>query len=147
MKRSILIFLITAVYLPVLAQRGQAPYTRNPGTNEKIRAAHAAYVTERLELTPEEAERFWPVYREYAEKRRGLRHQLRENQRNEANEEKLLERDLKIQQDELDLEKEYLQKFQKIIPAEKLIKLRQAEADFRKLIFRQIQLRHRQRRN
>ena len=112
-----------------------------------MKAAHAAYITQRLELTPGEAEKFWPVYREYAEKRRGLRRQLRETHRDEANEEKLLELDLKIQQDELDLEKEYLQKFQKIIPAEKLIKLRQAEADFRKLILRQIQQRQRHRRN
>lgn len=145
MKRYALIFLLTSAFLPALAQRGQPQ--GNPDTKEKIRAAHAAYITERLELTPGEAEKFWPVYREYAEKRRGLRRQLRETRRDEANEEKLLELDLKIQQDELDLGKEYSQKFQKIIPAEKLIKLRQAEADFRKLIFRQIQKRQRQRRN
>lgn len=147
MNRHMLILLFTMVFPPLLAQHGEPRYPANARTNEKIRAAHAAYITQRLELTPEEAEKFWPLYHEYTEKRRRLRHQLREAHREEANEEKLLELDLAIQQDELNLEKEYSQKFLTVIPAEKLIKLRQAEADFRKLILRQIQQRHRQRRN
>ena len=133
--------------LPGLSSFGQDDDTetiRNPKASEKIKAAHAAYITERLELTSAEAEKFWPVYREYGEKRKEIRQQFRDAKRSGEDEKTLLELDLKIKQQELDLEKEYSLRFQKIISPEKLMKLRQAEIDFRKLLLRQI-LRRQQR--
>lgn len=141
------IFLISVIFcsLSAIAQEQPDENIRDPRAREKIRAAHAAYITERLELTSSEAEKFWPIYREYGEKRSALRQQLRENRSQGADEQTLLDLDLKIKQQELDLEKDYTQRLQKIISAEKLLKLRQAEGDFRKLLLRQIQQRHRRR--
>src|SRR5690606_27153081 len=110
---------------------------------ERIRAAHAAYITQRLELTPAEAEKFWPVYHEFNEKRMKLREEYRDARRSDSNEKNLLDLELKMKQDELDLEKDYTRRFEKIISQEKVLKLRQAEADFRRLILRQIQQRRR----
>jgi hypothetical protein len=145
-KTNIFLFTIIFCSLTAVAQDEPAENIRDPRAREKIRAAHAAYITQRLELTSPEAERFWPVYREYGEKRRVLRQPLREERSKGADEQELLDLDLKIKQQELDLEIDYMQRFQKIISAQKLLKLRQAEVDFRKLILRQIQLRHRRRR-
>ena len=144
-RNILLLWIIILCSLTAMGQEA-GDNIRDPRAREKIRAAHAAYVTERLELTASEAEKFWPLYRQYIEKRRGLRQQLREERREGTDGEKLLELDLKIKQQELDLEKEYTQQFQKIISAEKLLKLRQAEGDFRKLLLRQIQQRQRRRR-
>lgn len=141
-----ILFLLFMI-LPGLSSFGQDDDTetiRNPKASEKIKAAHAAYITERLELTSAEAEKFWPVYREYGEKRKEIRQQFRDAKRSGEDEKTLLELDLKIKQQELDLEKEYSLRFQKIISPEKLMKLRQAEIDFRKLLLRQI-LRRQQR--
>lgn len=112
-----------------------------PKVREKINAARAAYITERLALTPDEAEKFWPLYHEYIQKRQGLRQQFRVAKKNGVNETALLDLDLKIKQQELDLEKEYSGRFIKIIPAQKLVTLRQAEIDFKKLLLRQIEQR------
>jgi hypothetical protein len=109
---------------------------------EKIKAAHAAYITERLELTSGEAEKFWPVYREYGEKRKAIRQQYREAKRN-GDEKALVDLRLNLKQQELDLEKAYSARFLEIIPAEKMVRLQQAETDFRKLVLRQIQQRRR----
>jgi hypothetical protein len=128
-----------------LGQRFERDSVRNPQAREKIRAAHAAYITERLQLTASEAEKFWPVYREYGQKRRDLRNPFRDARKAGADEKTLLDLDLKIKQQELDLEKEYSQRFEKIISPEKVVKLQQAEADFRKLLLRQIQQRHHRR--
>jgi hypothetical protein len=144
--KNLLLLMITFCSMPAFAQQGDIESVRDPQAREKIRAAHAAYVTERLELTPAEAEKFWPVYREYAERRRGLRQQMRTARQRELDETALLHLDLKIKQDELDLEKTYTEKLQNIISSQKLLKLRDAEADFRKLLLRQIQQRRRQRR-
>lgn len=142
-KKNILILFLMVSRLAGLAQEAPAENMPDPRSREKIRAAHAAYITERLALTPAEAEKFWPVYREYGEKRSELRQQLRMARNQGEDESKLLELDLKTKQRELDLEKDYMQRLQKIIPPEKLLKLRDAEADFRKLVLRRIQHRRR----
>jgi hypothetical protein len=143
--RKILLLFLTLSSVAVYAQHEEMDDVRDPRAREKIRAAHAAYITERIELTSSEAEKFWPVYREYAEKRRNLRQQLRDARQTETDEKKVLDLDLKIKQQELDLEKEYMERLQKIVSPQKLTKLRQAEVDFRKLLFKQIQQRRRRR--
>jgi len=37
---------------------------------EKVRAYKIAYLTEKLDLSSEEAEKFWPIYNEYSKNRR-----------------------------------------------------------------------------
>ena len=144
--KNLLLLLIAIYSVPASAQQDDLEPARDPRAREKIRAAHAAYITERLQLTPAEAEKFWPVYREYAEKRRELRQEMRTNRPPEADGKALLDFDLKIKEKELDLEKTYTEKFQHLIPPEKLVRLRDAESDFRKMLLRQIQQRRRQRR-
>lgn len=142
------LFILFFSLLPWLAaaQDAGADNMREPRGGEKIRAAHAAYVTQRIGLTSAEAEKFWPVYREYSEKRRAIRGKMWEARRSQKSQEEILQLDLKLKQEELDLEKEYTGKFGKIIPADKLVKLRQAELDFRKLLLKQIQQQRRPRR-
>jgi hypothetical protein len=138
--KTFLVLLFVLITLPVLAQDDDLTQ-RYPNAREKINAARAAYITERLSLTPNEAEKFWPLYREYSQKRQDLRKQYREAKRSGMEEKSLLDLDLKIKQQELDLEKEYSEKFQKVISPQKLVQLHDAEDDFRKLIIRQIEQR------
>ena len=123
------------------AQEEVTEIPQDKKAQEKIRAAHAAYISERLGLTPEEAEKFWPVYREYAQKRQGLRQELRDARKSGQPDQTILDLDLQIKQKQLDLEKDYSGRFQKIITPQKLMNLRQAEVDFRNLILQQIQQR------
>jgi hypothetical protein len=143
MRKLIIFVLMIVSSLQGIAQDAEMESIRDARGRERIRAAHAAYVTQRLELTPEQAEKFWPVYHEYYKKRREIRQQLRDARRSGTDETKLLELDLKIKQQELDLEKEYTDRLQTIIPPEKVLELRNVEFDFRKLILRQIQQRRR----
>jgi hypothetical protein len=138
-----LLFFVTLLSLPAFGQQDEMENVRDPRARERIRAAHAAYITERIELTADEAEKFWPVYREFLEKRRVLRQEMREDRRSETDQSKQLERDLELKQQELNLEKEYTHQLGKIISPEKLVKLREAEMDFRRLLLRQIQQRRR----
>jgi hypothetical protein len=140
MKKLLQIFLTLLLTIPALAQEVDPEETQiDPKAKDKINAARAAYITERLGLTPEEAEKFWPVYREYVQKRQDLRKQFREAKKAGKDEKELIDLDLKIKQQELDLEKDYSGRLQKVISAQKLMHLRQAEGDFRRLLIRQIQ--------
>jgi hypothetical protein len=145
--KTLRIFALMMLVMPAFAQDNKPEDVQplDPKAEQKIKAAHAAYITERLGLTPEEAEKFWPVYREYSNKRQEIRKQFREAKERGEDEQKLLDLDLKIKQQELDLEKDYTVRLQKVITAQKLMNLRQAEGDFRRLILRQIQQRQQRR--
>ena len=62
MKR-ILPLLIFFTFLLSLQGISQQPNQRKGGALEAMKIA---FITKRLELSPEEAERFWPVYNKYA---------------------------------------------------------------------------------
>lgn len=146
MKHLLKIFFLLLLAMPAMAQQEAEPDPEetpaaDPKVKEKINAARVAYITERLGLTAEEAEKFWPVYREYVQKRQGLRKQFRDAKKSGTDEKELLDLDLKLKQQELDLEKDYSGRLQKVISAQKLMSLRQAEVDFRRLLLRQIQQR------
>jgi hypothetical protein len=144
MKNLLTIFLLLLLAGPAVAQQEADPeeaQAADPKVKEKINAARAAYITERLGLTSEEAEKFWPVYREFVQKRQDLRKQFRDAKKSGQDEKTLLDLDLKIKQQEVDLEKDYSGRLQKVISAQKVMSLRQAEVDFRRLLLRQIQQR------
>lgn len=143
--KTLLFSMLFSCTLPLYGQdKDVEAIERNPRAQEKIRAARIAFITDRLELSPEEAEKFWPVYREYTEKRKEIRQQLRESRRSGRDEKEIIDLELDLKQQELDLEKDYAQRLQRVISAEKVVALRQAERDFTRLLLEQIRKRREQ---
>jgi hypothetical protein len=145
--KKIIILLFTCLFMTsVMAQDEEV--IKDPKAQEKIKAARIAYITDRLGLTPEEAEKFWPVYREFSLKRQELKQQYDIKRKNpdpnktvEQNEKETIEYGLQLRQKELDLEKEYSGKLLNVVPAQKVMALRKVEEDFRNLLIKQIQQR------
>ncbi len=120
---------------------------QDPKTVEKINALRIAYISEKLGLTTEQAEKFWPVYREFSDKRKelrqeliGARKQLKQGQ-DPSKDEALMKLGLELKQRELDLEKTYSERLLKVITAQQILNLRKAEGDFHQMIRDQIQQR------
>ncbi|MGQ7870828.1 hypothetical protein [Sunxiuqinia sp. sy24] len=138
MKKLILflgVLLLTTSYLAA-----QPEIKRNDDWMQKIRAEKIAFLTTKLELTPDEAQKFWPVYNEFEEKRFDIHMQRRHMERQTMDElEGLNENELKkisndfigLFQKEADLMKEYNDKFFKALPAKKVVKFYDMENDFR----------------
>lgn len=143
MKKTVISLLLLLSSLSMWAQENDIKEQEPPDqqAREKINAARVAYITERLALTPGEAEKFWPLYREYADKQRGLRQQYNQAKKEGKPAEELLKMEHELKQKNLDLEKEYSGRFQQTISPEKLMNLRRAEGDFRKLVMQQVQQR------
>lgn len=99
---------------------------------DRIESMRVAYLTDKLALTPEEAQRFWPVYNELREKLedRRSRERLPENL-TEAEAEALLSNYFSHAELEIALKKEYYQKLKAIIPTTKIIRLEEAERNFK----------------
>jgi hypothetical protein len=142
-----MIFLCLLAFSAVAQENDDLPQPPVSKVRDKIEAARIAYITDQLALTPEEAEKFWPVYREFAQKRREIRLEGRAAARNPdsgKSDEEIVEQQFKIKQKELDLEKDYSGRLLKVISAQKLRSLPQAERRFRQMILDQIQRRQMQ---
>jgi len=111
--------------------------------------------TARLELTPEEAQQFWPIYNEFDDKQDVIRKEMRELFRgqdeeaelNETEAAQVLDKGLQLRQREIDLERGYLEKFKKAIGARKTMLLRKAEHDFNREVLRKFRDRMDERRH
>lgn len=141
MKKLYILTILLLSSLVALAQEEEDATPQDPKAREKINAARVAYITERLGLTPEEAEKFWPLYREYTVKQRELKQQFNKAQKEGRPAEELLDMEYRVKQQGLDLEKEYSGKLRQTISPQKLMNLRRAEEDFRKLVIQQLQQR------
>ncbi len=121
--KTLQIYVIVAIFFISGLSFGQE--VKNPG--EKVRSLKIAYITQELELTAKEAEKFWPVYNEYDRTIRGLERNERMKVRtiikesngyknltdNQADE--ILNRIYKIERQIFDTKKEMDQKLSKVI--------------------------------
>jgi hypothetical protein len=145
MKRLTVITLLVFCFGAAAAQDG-APEKQDPKNLEKIQAARIALISEKLKLTPAQAEKFWPVYREFTEHRMELRKQFRDAERKNDparpkadRDQELLKLGLLLKQQNVDLEKNYSERLLKVISAQQLLTLPKAEEDFRKMLLQRIQ--------
>lgn len=144
MKKISLFFLFAVLTFSVLGQDEDVannPEIKDPAMKEKMQAARIAYITERLGLTPQEAEKFWPLYKEYILRQRGLKQQYKGLQESGKPASELLDLEHTYKQQGLNLEKEYSLKLRQTISPQKLMNLKRAEEDFRKLVLQQLQQR------
>jgi Spy/CpxP family protein refolding chaperone len=108
---------------------------------DKIKAARVGLITQRLNLTPDQAQKFWPIYNEFDQKRADVRKPYRDAQKDinpnnpdPKQQQALIDLGIKVKQDELNLEKEYSAKMMSVITAQQMLNLRKAEHDFRNII-------------
>ena len=112
---------------------------------EKLDALKIAYITETLQLTPEEAQVFWPVYNLMEEEMKTIRKAKRKNRmETKRNFESMtdsqltaaIDSELSFEQQELDLKRSYNQKFLGILPVKKVALLHQAREGFKRKLLR-----------
>lgn len=114
------------------------------GKQDKIEALKVSFITGKVNLTPNEAQSFWPLYNEYNDKIKYARKNFRQLYGNvtdfktDKEAEEYLNAEVKLRQTEVDLQKEYFDKFKKILGAKKTGLLRRAEEEFKKEIIKTI---------
>jgi len=131
----ILLFSICSV--AAVAQRG--PEVRD----KKVQAYRVAVFTEVLNLTPSEAEGFWPVFNEYLDKREEIQAQLKPTAQvdgmNDNEVDEYVKKYFELRQRELDLEKDLGQRLRKVLPLRKIAKIPVAEREFREALLKKLQ--------
>lgn len=138
----ILIFLFS---ISLMAQkRGNGP------SQDKIKAYKIAYITDQLNLTAKEAEKFWPIYNEISEKMEDFRRDSRREIIKEIKEQGgienisdakafvIIKKDIAMKEATLVFEKELIDKLKEFLPFKKILKLQVAEKDFKKELFKRL---------
>jgi Spy/CpxP family protein refolding chaperone len=102
-------------------------------------------ITNRLNLSTEQSQQFWPVYNEFDGKKKDIRKQMRrlivETNTLTTPDEKILaniKETLNLQQREVDLEREYMNKFLKVINVRQLAELYKAEQVFTQMLIQRL---------
>jgi len=121
---------------------------------EKVKALKVAYITEQLDLTKEEAQKFWPIYNAYDDKQAELRHEKMRailDRFEPGNVDKLSEKEAStlltqmetVEESLFTLRKKFIKELQGVLSAKKIIKLKKAEEDFNRTLLKQIKERRR----
>ncbi|MFA5324901.1 MAG: hypothetical protein WCR82_02725 [Bacteroidales bacterium] len=143
MKRILLLGLITLLCFSGFAQNGKNNFhQKNNIQSEKI-----AFFTSELDLTPEEAQLFWPVYNSFwKESQKAHKETLKslfllKNPKTEglsdAEVQKLVMNYNYNTEAEMKIMSGYLKEFEKVLPIKKVAKLYVAEEEFRmKMIYK-----------
>ncbi|WP_144439105.1 hypothetical protein [Lutibacter profundi] len=116
---------------------------------QRIKALKTAYITEALNLSPNEAEKFWPIYNMYTTKIQALKMSLEGGLQHKvqlaggidylSNKEaqKLIDDVILTEQQITDNKIKLVKELSKIISAVKIIRLKKAEKEFNRRILRE----------
>ena len=143
MKKASILIVMLCGFLPLLwAQGDKKPRL----TKEEFRERQRTFITERAELTKEEAEKFFPLFFELQDRKQVLNDKawklMRKGKDERTTEEQygeILEGiyDARIASEEL--EKEYFQKFRKILSNKKIYMVQRAEMRFHRNLLKGMQ--------
>ena len=123
----------------------------NPEMFEKIKAEKISFFTSKLDLTPSEAQEFWPVYNEFEKKRFDIKRQIHDFERmpdeqfaklSDAEIEKLTNDYIGSFEKEALVLKDYNKQFLKILPKKKVLLMYRTENEFRSHLIREFRKDH-----
>ncbi|RZK45094.1 MAG: hypothetical protein EOO59_21365 [Hymenobacter sp.] len=124
---------------------GRGRLAQPGGRLTQLDNARIAFITARLTLTQEQAQRFWPIYNEFVAKRRELNRSARQVRLATSNvaltDAQLRDnfnQDFALRQQLLTLDKDYFERAQKVLSLRQLAQLYQAERDFTKEVLQRV---------
>lgn len=114
---------------------------------ERVASQRIAFITNKLSLSPEEAQKFWPVYNKFTLEIEEVRKDINSSRKisneqfssmSEKEIEKYLEQTLNQQQMLIDLQRKYQTELKGAIPVQKIAMLYKAEFEFKKELLKRI---------
>jgi len=114
---------------------------------EKVRSQKIAFLTQKMNLSPDEAQIFWPVYNEFSalkkelnKKKRDVMVELKQkwDTATDAQKEAVADQMIAFRMEEAKLDQSYHAQFKDLLPIDKVLKLYQAELQFKNYLMKQI---------
>ncbi len=135
-------WIFSLVIVLVAAMTMQAQPEGRP-VQERIQALRTAFITNRLNLTPEEAQQFWPLFNQFEAEQKKIRDKYRPSKdlmaMTDAEAERFINNHVELEQEMLNLKKDYMQRMRKVLPVRKVAMLMRIEQDFREHLVENLQ--------
>ncbi|HEX2937237.1 MAG TPA: hypothetical protein VHO72_17920 [Bacteroidales bacterium] len=141
LRYIILILLVVPSVLGVKAQQTNKQFVN------KVQSQRIAFFTQRMEITPAEAQKFWPLYNEYTQKKNALSDEKNKLTKaykansatmTESEVDATIQKYVSLAKQETELLEDYNKKFRSVLPAQKVMKLYLAEFEFKEWLLKQI---------
>ncbi|MRT91439.1 hypothetical protein [Ancylomarina sp. 16SWW S1-10-2] len=119
----------------------------SPEMRAKFEAQKISYITQQLDISPEKAQLFWPLYNEMKNKKdsfhnefRQLFRQIRQDSDNLSEKElaQISDRIADLKVEKATMERDYHYKFKKVLSAKQILNLYEADKGFQKMLLRRI---------
>ncbi|WP_276480423.1 hypothetical protein [Paraflavitalea pollutisoli] len=133
MKKLLLIVSLFLTLASAVVAQSDDDDKKTPGG--RVEALKIAYLTQKLNLSPDEAQKFWPIYNKYAAEIRKVRIDGRVNK----------ETEIEIEEKMLAIRKKYNSEFTKALSPEKVNAFFKAEKDFGTVLQKELMERRQQR--
>ncbi|WP_296386293.1 sensor of ECF-type sigma factor [Winogradskyella sp.] len=138
MSKKLIPILVLLISLSGFAQRGGK-------MNERIKAQKTAFITEKLDLSVDEAAKFWPIYNEIESKKEELRKKSSLKRKakgpddlTEKEAKALLNEMLDIEDKKHKLNRELVSKLSNVISSKKIMRLMRAEREFDRRLLKRL---------
>lgn len=117
---------------------------------EKIRAYKIAFLTEKLNLSTTEAEKFWPIYNAYDKKMVELHHKKRKDTKrkikqlggidnlDEKSAKELIEKAHFLEEERIKVKRVFFEKVKSVLSYKKILQLKIAEHEFNRKLMRKL---------
>lgn len=124
----------------LLAQRGGGGGQGRPVDPERLQAARIAFITARISLKADQAERFWPILNTFTESREAHMRTIGELSQgaetmNEEDAKDRLQQKLQLQQKLVDEEKTFVAAASKVLTYRQLLLLQNVARDFNRQLY------------
>ena len=122
----------------------------------RIKMLKVSFISNAIELTSNEAEKFWPIYNQYDSKIKKLKSQLERgylnnlegiDAMNDKKAEELIHRNLNTENEIVTSRKQLVEELTSVISAKKILKLQKAERDFNRRMLQEFGKRRRMKMN
>lgn len=113
---------------------------RPPLDPEKLQAARIAFITTRIDLKPEQAEKFWPIFNQYHENREKTMRQLSDLGKgmesvSEEEAKSRIQKRFQIQTQLLENEKAFVSDISKVLSSKQILMLNNIARDFNRQLY------------
>jgi hypothetical protein len=121
-RHGMLLLIVLMAGLEVCSANSPQQNQNNQSAKDRIEALRIAFISQQLNLTPEEAQKFWPVYNAYRSESESLQHNYTPPL--------TADQQLELEQRKLDLKKKYKVQFEGALGTAKLNELYNLEHKF-----------------
>jgi len=138
-------FFLTGLTLLIISvtgfSQGPGPGPLSKEARQRIEAQRIGFITQKLNLTPEEATKFWPIYNEYKDALRDMKDDMERPDLMSITDDEataVIERHLQQEQKRLELKKKLFSQLRNVISSRKIILLQASEREFNRELLQRV---------